>query len=92
MNGDKPIGLGIGIVVVAMLTLLPALIVPIFYVFANVHAIVVGFDYSSDTMIVGVFATGLVVTVAVCLLLMAAVANLVGRALSPKRRSKHGEI
>ena len=85
MNGDKPIGLGIGIVVFALLVLLPALIVPIFYVLANIHAIVVGFDYDSDTMIVGVFATLLVVTVALCLLIMTTVVNLIGRALSPKR-------
>lgn len=86
MDGDKPIGLGIGIVVVAMLVLLPAFIVSIFYVLANVHAIVVGLDYDSDTMIVGVFATLLVVTVALCLLIMTTAVNLIGRALSPRRR------
>jgi hypothetical protein len=84
VGGDRPIGLAIGIVVTGLLVLLPALIVPIFYLFANVHAIVVGTDYGSDTMIVGVFFVGLVITVALCLLLMAVVVNLVGRALSPK--------
>jgi hypothetical protein len=84
VGGDRPIGLAIAIVVTGLLVLLPALIVPIFYLFANVHAIVVGTDYGSDTMIVGVFFVGLVITVALCLLLMAVVVNLVGRALSPK--------
>lgn len=84
MGGDRPVGLAIGIVVTGMLVLLPALIVPIFYLFANVHAIFVGTDFASDTMIVGVFFVGLVITVALCLLLMAAVVSLVGRALSPK--------
>jgi Ca2+/Na+ antiporter len=84
VNGDKPIGLAIGMVVVAFLVALPALIVSFFYVFANVHAIVVGFDFSSDEMIVGVFAALLVVTVALCLLLMFAVVNLIGKALAPR--------
>lgn len=85
MGGDKPIGLAIGIVVTGVLVLLPALVVPIFYLFANVYAWITGGDFSSDTMNVGVFLTGLVVTVAFVLLLMAGVAALVGRALSPKR-------
>jgi hypothetical protein len=88
VNGDKPIGVAIGMIVVAFLVLLPALIVSFFYVFANVHAIVVGADYSSDEMIVGVFAALLVVTVALCLLLMTTVVNLVGKALSPKRSNR----
>jgi hypothetical protein len=88
VNGDKPIGLAIGIVVTFFLVLLPALVVSIFYLFANVHAIVVGPDYSSDAMIVGVFATGLVVSVALCLLLMTTVVNLIGKALSPKRSKR----
>jgi hypothetical protein len=84
VGGDRPIGLAIGIVVTAMLVLLPALFVPLFYLFANVHAIVVGTDFSSDTMIVGVVFVGVVITITVCLLLMAAAVTLIGRALSPK--------
>ena len=85
MGGDKPIGLAIGLVVLGVLVLLPALVVPTFYVFANVYAIVTGSDFASSTMNVGVFLTGLVATVALFLLLMAGAVSFVGRALSPKK-------
>lgn len=84
MGGDKPIGLAIGMVAMAVLVLLPALIVPISYLFANLYALITGSDFSSDTMNVAVFLTGFVMTVALFLLLMAGAVTLIGRALSPK--------
>ncbi len=84
MGGDKPIGLAIGVIALAVLVLLPALVVPTFYVFANVYAIITGSDFASGTTNVAVLMTGLVVTVALFLLLMAGAVSLVGRALSPK--------
>lgn len=86
MGGDKPIGLAIGVVVAAVLVLLPAMIVPTYYLFANVYALITGTDFASDTMNVAVFLTGLVLTVALFLLVMAGAVALVGRALSPKNR------
>jgi hypothetical protein len=86
VGGDRAIGLGIGIAVLATLVLLPALIVPTFYLFANVYALITGSDFSSGSMNVGVFLTGLVLTVALFLLLVAGAVALIGRALSPKRR------
>lgn len=85
MGGDKPIGLGIGVAVVAVLVLLPALVVPAFYLFANVSALITGSDFASGTMNVGVFLTGLALTVALFLLLMAAAVSLIGRALTPRK-------
>ena len=84
MGGDRPIGLAIGIAVTTILVLLPALIVPIFYLFANVYALITGSDFSSDTMNVAVFQTGLVMTVALLLLLAASAVALIGRTLAPK--------
>lgn len=86
MGGDKPIGLVVGVVVTAVLVALPAAIVPAFYLFANAYALITGADFSSDTMNVGVFLTGLVLLVALFLVAGALVVNLIGRALSPKRR------
>ena len=54
MGGDKPIGLAIGMAVLAILVLLPALIVPTYYLFANVYALITGSDFSSNTMNVAV--------------------------------------
>jgi hypothetical protein len=85
VGGDKPIGLAIGIAAVAAFVLLPALIVPTFYLFANVYAIVIGGDFSSDTMAVGIFLIGLVLTVTLFVVLLGAGVALIGRALSPKR-------
>ena len=86
MGGDKPLGLVVGAVVVGFLVGLPAAIVPAYYTFANVYAIVTGSDFSSDTMNVGVFLTGMALTVALYLVAMAVIAGLIGRALSPKRK------
>lgn len=85
MGGDKPLGLIIGLVVTAVLVALPAAVVPAFYLFANVYALITGGEFSSDTMNVGVFLAGLAVTVAVVLLVGAGVVVLIGRSLSPKR-------
>ncbi len=91
MGGDKPIGLAIAIVVTTMLVLLPALIPPAFYLFANVYAVILGSDFGSDAISVGILLTGLAMTVATFLLLTAGVAALVGRALSPRREEPETE-
>ena len=86
MGGGKPIGLVIGLAVAAALILLPALIVPLFYLFANVYALIVGTDFSSETTNPAVFLTGLVMTVTLLLLLLSGAVALIGRGLSPKNR------
>ncbi len=85
MGGDKPIGLVIAAVVTGMLVALPAAIPAAFYLLANVYAVTVGSDFSSDSINVGILLTVLVLTVAFFLVLAFAIAALVGRALSPKR-------
>jgi hypothetical protein len=86
VGGDKPIGLLVGIIVVAAFVALPAAIVPLYYLFANVYAIVTGTDFASGTMNVAIFLIGLVMTVATFVLLAVGAIALVGRALSPKNR------
>jgi hypothetical protein len=85
-GGSGPIGLVIGLAVAGSLILLPAVIVPLFYLFANVYALIVGSDFSSETMNVAVFLTGLVMAVTVPLLLLSGAVALIGRSLSPKNR------
>jgi len=85
-RGDKPFGLAIGMVTVAAFVLLHALIVVLFYVFANVFALVEGTDFSSDTMNTGAFFAGLAMTVAVLLVLVFFAIGRIGRSLSPKRQ------
>ncbi len=84
-GGSRAIGMGIGVVLVFVLVLLPALIVVGFYVFASAYALIVGSDFSSNTVDVPVLLIGLALTVALFTILMAAVVGVVGRALSPKR-------
>jgi hypothetical protein len=84
-SANRGIGLGIGVTVLLVLVLVPALIVVGFYVFASVDALIVGSDFSSDTVNVPVLLTGLVLTVALFAILLAVVVGLIGRALSPKR-------
>jgi hypothetical protein len=85
VGGDKPLGLVIAAIVVGVLVGMPMAIVTGFYLFASVYAIIAGSDFGSDTIDVGAFLTGLVLTVALALIVMAAVVSLIGRALSPKR-------
>jgi hypothetical protein len=85
-GGGKPIGLMIGLAVAAAFIALPAVIVPLFYLFANVYALIVGTDFSSDTMNVAVFLTGLVMVVTLPVLLLSGAVALIGRGLSPKNR------
>lgn len=86
MSGSRGVGLGVAAAVIVVLVLMPALIVVLFYAFANVHAIVTGPDFSSDTMNVAAFFIGLALTVATAVVLLAVVVGLIGRSLSPKRR------
>jgi hypothetical protein len=86
VGGGKPIGLVIGLAVAAAFILLPAVIVPLFYLFANVYALIVGTDFSSDTMNVAVFLTGLVMAVTLPVLLLSGAVVMIGRGLSPKNR------
>ncbi len=85
MRESRLIGLAAGIAALVVLMALPALIVVAFYVFANVYAIITGTDFGSNTIDVGVFLTGLVLSVATFVVLMAVAVNLIGRSLSPKR-------
>jgi len=85
MGGDRPMGLVIAAVVVGVLVVLPMAIVTGFYLFASVYAIIAGSDFGSDTINVSAFLTGLVLTVAVGVLMMAGAVSLIGRSLSPKR-------
>jgi len=85
MGGDRPIGLVIAAVVVGVLVVLPMAIVTGFYLFASVYAIIAGSDFGSDTINVSAFLTGLGLTVAVGVLMMAGAVSLIGRSLSPKR-------
>jgi hypothetical protein len=86
VDGDEPIGLALGGVVAAALVLLPALVVGVFYLVANVSALVIGPDFDSDPSEPAVLLVGLVGTVTFLLLGIVAAVALLGRALSPKNR------
>ena len=86
MGDGKPIGLVIGLAVAGAFIALPALIVPIYYLFANVYALIVGTDFSSDTMNVAVLLTGVVMAVTLPVVLLSGAVALIGRGLSPKNR------
>lgn len=87
MRGSRAVGLAVAAVLVAGIVLLPALVVVAFYAYANVQAALTGPDFASDALNVPVFLTGLTVTVAALLVLIAAGIGLIGRSLSPRRRA-----
>ena len=79
-------GLGIGLLVTAMLVMLPFLIPIAFYVVANVYAATKGTTFSSGSVNEGVLLALLVLSVAVFPVVLSVLVGLLGRALSPKRR------
>lgn len=91
MNESRFIGLGVAAAILVLLVLLPALAIVGFYTFANVYALITGSDFTSDTMNPAVFLTGLVVTVAGIVVVVAVVAGLIGRSLSPKREGERDD-
>lgn len=79
------IGLGIGLAVFFILLLMPFLIVVVFYTFASTYALVRASDFHTSTMNVPIFFLGLIGAVTLFPILAAAIASLIGRALSPRR-------
>jgi hypothetical protein len=86
VDGDKPISAVLGGLVATALVLLPALTIGVFYVVANVSALVVGTDFDSDPTEPTILLLGLVGTVTLLVVGLAAAVALLGRALSPKNR------
>lgn len=84
MGGDKPLGLAIGGVLTVAFALLPALAVAVFYLVANVSALIIGADFDSDPNEPAVLLVGLVGTVTFLVLTIAGGVALIGRRLSPK--------
>jgi hypothetical protein len=85
VGGDKPIGLVVAGIVVGFFVALPALIIPAYYLYANVTALVTGGDFDSNHLNIAVFLTGICVIVGLLVVAMYAGVNLVGKALSPER-------
>lgn len=84
--GGKAAGVGIGFMLVVTFTLLPLLVAIAFYVFAQVQAIITGFDLSSETLNIPVFLIVLVGTVTLFVVGIHALVGLIGRSFTPKRR------
>lgn len=85
---QRPLGLGIGISLLLMILALPWLLVPLWYLFANVVALVTGGDFSSDTVSVPVLLVGLVATVTLLVLVTVVAVGLIGRGLSAQRAAR----
>ena len=84
--GSRLVGVGIGLVALAVFVMLPFLIPVTFYVVANVYALIKGTTFSSQTANDGVVLTLLVFSVAVFPVGVAVTIAFLGRVLSPKRR------
>ena len=85
-SASRFVGLGIGLIVTAVLVMLPFLVPIAFYVAANVYAATKGTTFSSDSANEGVLLALLALSVAVFPVALAVLVGLLGRALSPKRR------
>lgn len=88
-GGDSKVaGVGIGLMIVVMFTLLPFIVAVAFYVFAQVQAILTGLDLSSETLNIPVFLIVLVGTVVLFVVGIHALVGLIGRSFSPPKRHK----
>jgi hypothetical protein len=84
--GSRLVGVGFGLIVFAVLVMLPFLVPVTFYVVANIYALIKGTTFSSQTANTGVVLTLLVLSVAVVPIGLAVLIAFLGRVLSPKRR------
>jgi hypothetical protein len=84
--GSRLVGVGFGLIVFAVLVMLPFLVPVTFYVVANIYALIKGTTFSSQTADTGVVLTLLVLSVAVVPIGLAVLIAFLGRVLSPKRR------
>jgi hypothetical protein len=84
--GSRLVGVGIGMVALAVFVMLPFLIPVTFYVVANVYALIKGTTFSSQTVNAGVVLALLVFSVAVFPVGLAVAIAFLGRVLSPKCR------
>jgi uncharacterized paraquat-inducible protein A len=85
-TGSKVVALAIGLTTFIVLVMLPFLIPVVFYLVANVYALVKGTSFSSQTANEAILPILLVVSVALFPVLLAVLIGVIGRALSPKRR------
>jgi hypothetical protein len=83
--GSRLVGVGFGLIVFAVLVMLPFLVPVTFYVVANIYALIKGTTFSSQTANTGVVLTLLVLSVAVVPIGLAVLIAVLGRVLSPKR-------
>lgn len=83
---QRPLGVGIGIALLVMVLGLPWLLVPLWWLFANVVALATGRDFSSDTVSVPALLVGLVAIVTLLVLGTTLIVGLAGRGLSPRKR------
>jgi len=84
--GSRLVGVGFGLIVVAVLVMLPFLVPVTFYVVANIYALIKGTTFSSQTANIAVVLTLLVFSVALWPIGLAVLIAFLGRFLSPKRR------
>ena len=78
--------MAIGGLVTVAFALLPALAVAVFYLVANVSALIIGTDFDSGPNEPAVLLVVLVGTVTFLVLAIAGAVALIGRRLSPKNR------
>jgi hypothetical protein len=83
--GSRLVGVGFGLIVVAVLVMLPFLVPVTFYVVANIYALIKGTTFSSQTANTAVVLTLLVFSVALWPIGLAVLIAYLGRVLSPKR-------
>ena len=83
--GSRLVGVGFGLVVFAVLVMLPFLVPVTFYVLANIYAVIKGTTFSSQTANTDVVLTLLVFSVALWPIGLAVLIAFLGRVLSPKR-------
>lgn len=86
-GAQGPLAVGIGITVTVLVGALPWILVPTWYLLAQVVALLDGRDLSAATVNVTALVLGLVAIVSGWTLLVALAIAGIGRALSPRRRT-----
>jgi hypothetical protein len=85
------IAVGVGMTVFILLVLLPFLLVVALYTFFTIYGMTKGTAFGASTINPAVWWSGIAVLTAAFVVLIAAVASLIGKSLNPPKRRRAAE-
>lgn len=88
VEGGRGLGGTIGAMLLFGFVFLPALLVPLLFLFFTIMGMIKGTDFRASTLNLPILFTGIALIVTTLVVLLLAGAGLIGRSLTPKKRAR----